>query len=620
MHSYVARQLNADGTTTDSVATTLTIDTTAPSAPSAPALATASNTGLTTDTITSINTPTLTGTADANAWVTVFQAGTSVGKVQANGSGAWSFTLPRAVADGSYAFTTRQEDAAGNLSAVSSALSVTVDTTVAAPLPTAALVFENTFDTNTSTATSLGGGVTLSNNRLNASVSANLINYTSTLNVGETYFLTFDYTMTSGANIRVKNGLSDGGSIELLQALAASGSFSGSFVADTNFLSINADNGAFTGTIDNIRLFRLSGLASTSAAQPVLRGIGEAGATITFFDNGSSTALGTTTVGSNGLWSFTATTITSGSHSIRYTQTDIAGNVSALSSPHVFSVSVAPVVIDLNRDGVLSYSQAVIDVNRDGQLDHSAWVAPQDGLLVWDKFHDGRVHDASQYVFSQGEGQTDLQGLAAQFDTNRDGVFNAKDALFNEFSVWQDSNQNGVSDAGEMRSLADVGLTAIKLQSDGVTRQSAPGVHEAGRSSATASDGSSVVVGDVGFAFTSLTSVAASSASQGQINLASDTSANLLQLRLQDLLALPEQNGFNTSNTQAISGTPLAAGARQLMITGDKTDVVKLDANTWSASNTVIAHAGHQYQVYTANNSHAQLLIDQTIINAGHVL
>ena len=153
-----------------------------------------------------------------------------------------------------------------------------------------------------------------------------------------------------------------------------------------------------------------------------------------------------------------------------------------------------------------------------------------------------------------------------------------------------------------------------------MARQTAPGVHEAGRSSATASDGSSVLLGDVGFAFTSLTSVAATSAKQGQINLATDTSANLLQLRLQDLLALPEQNLFNTSNTQAISGTPLAAGARQLMITGDKTDVVKLDANTWSASNTVVAHAGHHYQVYAANTSHAQLLIDQTIVNAGHVL
>jgi len=448
------------------------------------------------------------------------------------------------------------------------------------------------------------------------------------LTAGATYYLSFDYTMTGGTNLRVCNtttgALADylfGQNLSPTANGTGTGTMSGYFVAaaNKNSLSISADWNFFTGTIDNFRLYKVSGLASTLTAQPWLSGTGEAGATITFYDNGSTNALGTTTVGSNGLWNF-PTTIVSSSHSIRYTQTDIAGNVSALSNPYVFSITVAPAVIDLNRDGVLSYSQAVIDVNRDGQLDHSAWVGPQDGVLVWDKFHDGQVRDASQYVFSQGNGQTDLQGLAAQFDTNHDGVFNAKDAKFTEFSVWQDRNQNGETDSGEVRSLADVGLTAINLQSDSVARQSAPGVHEAGRSSASASDGSSVLVGDVGFAFTSLTSVAASSASQGQINLASDTSANLLQLRLQDLLALPEQNLFSTSNTQAISGTPLVAQARQLMITGDKTDVVKLDASTWSASNTVVAHAGHHYQVYTANTSHAQLLIDQTIVNAGHVL
>jgi len=424
--------------------------------------------------------------------------------------------------------------------------------------------------------------------------------------------------MTGGQNIRVSNNTADSGFFTP-QPLSANGTYTLSFVAQRNGITLAADARLFTGTIDNFALYQES--TTTALTQPLLIGTGEAGATITFFDNGSASAMGSTTVSSAGTWSFKPTSsLNTGSHSIRYTQTDIAGNVSSLSSPYVFNITLAPVVIDLNRDGVLSYSQAVIDVNRDGQLDHSAWVAPQDGLLVWDKFHDGKVHDASQYVFSQGNGQTDLQGLAAQFDTNHDGVFDAKDAKFSEFAVWQDRNQNGVSDAGEVRSLADVGLTAIRLQSDGVARQSAPGVHEAGRSSATASDGSSVLLGDVGFAFTSLTSVAPSSAKQGQINLATDTSANLLQLRLQDLLALPEQNLFNTSNTQAISGAPLAAGARQLMITGDKTDVVKLEANTWSASNTVVAHAGHQYQVYTANTSHAQLLIDQTIVNAGHVL
>ena len=281
---------------------------------------------------------------------------------------------------------------------------------------------------------------------------------------------------------------------------------------------------------------------------------------------------------------------------------------------------VAPVVIDINRDGVLSYSQAVIDVNRDGQLDHSAWAAPQDGLLVWDKFHDGQVRDANQYVFSQGQGQTDLQGLAAQFDTNHDGVLDVQDALFSEFAVWQDSNQNGVSDAGEVRSLADVGLTAINLQSDGVTRQSAPGVHEAGRSSATASDGSSVLVGDVSFAFTSLTSVAATSASRGQIDLASDTSANLLQLSLQDLLALPTETLFDATNTTWLSGTPLQPAQHQLMVTGDSNDVVKIDPTLLTDTHTVVSSNDHTYHVYTVDSAHTQLLIDHNIVNAGRVL
>jgi len=186
--------------------------------------------------------------------------------------------------------------------------------------------------------------------------------------------------------------------------------------------------------------------------------------------------------------------------------------------------------------------------------------------------------------------------------------------------VWQDRNQNGVTDAGEVRSLADVGLTAINLESDAVARQSAPGVYEAGRSSASASDGTSVLLGDAAFAFTSLTNVAASSASQGQINLASDTSANLLQLTLHDLLALPTENLFDTTNTTLLSGTPLQPAQHQLMVTGDSNDVVQIDPTLLTDTHTVVSHNDHSYQVYTVDSAHTQLLIDQNIVNAGRVL
>ena len=165
--------------------------------------------------------------------------------------------------------------------------------------------------------------------------------------------------------------------------------------------------------------------------------------------------------------------------------------------------SVAPVVLDLNRDGDLSYSQTLMDVNNDGQLDQTAWAGRQDGVLVWDKYADGLVHDNSQYAFSQygTADATDLQGLAAAFDSNRDGVFNAQDAKFGEFKVWQDGNGNGASDAGEVRSLAEVGIEAIQLSSDGVVRAPAVGVQEAGRSTAQLADGGEMLVADAAFAY-----------------------------------------------------------------------------------------------------------------------
>jgi hypothetical protein len=185
---------------------------------------------------------------------------------------------------------------------------------------------------------------------------------------------------------------------------------------------------------------------------------------------------------------------------------NIDGNSNAVVQVTVNPLNIkpvtAPVVLDLNGDGQIGYSHVTMDVNGDGVLDNTAWTDAHDGVLVWDKLGDGVVHDNSQYAFSQYGGNTDLEGLAAAFDTNRDGKFDSLDAQFKEFAVWQDANQNGVSDAGEVRSLTELGLVEINLTSDGVQRQPADGVVEAGRTSATLSDGTAVLVADASFAYT----------------------------------------------------------------------------------------------------------------------
>ena len=126
-HSLTATATDAAGNTgAASAALSVTIDTTAPVAPSIASFSTDS--GTVGDGITNDNTLTLTGTAEANATVKVFDGATLLGSATANGSGAWSYTTA-ALANGAHSLTATATDAAGNTGAASAALSVTIDTT-----------------------------------------------------------------------------------------------------------------------------------------------------------------------------------------------------------------------------------------------------------------------------------------------------------------------------------------------------------------------------------------------------------------------------------------------------------------------------------------------------------
>ncbi|MFB2662928.1 Ig-like domain-containing protein, partial [Shewanella mangrovisoli] len=108
--------------------TTHSADRDAPAAPSTPDLDAASDTGASnTDNITSDNTPTFTGTAEANATVTVISSiSGTLGTTTVDGSGNWSYTAS-AMANGVHNMTATATDAAGNTSVASSALAVTID-------------------------------------------------------------------------------------------------------------------------------------------------------------------------------------------------------------------------------------------------------------------------------------------------------------------------------------------------------------------------------------------------------------------------------------------------------------------------------------------------------------
>jgi hypothetical protein len=272
----------------------------------------------------------------------------------------------------------------------------------------------------------------------------------------------------------------------------------------------------------------------------------------------------------------------------------------------------------LNHDGVLGYSQIQMDLNRDGILDTTAWVAAQDGLLMHDIYGDGSVRDNSQFAFARHGGETDLQGLAAQYDSNHDGVFNSLDTQFAEFAVWQDADQNGVAGTGEVKHLADLGIASINLNSNGIQATPAQGVSEAGRTTAELADGSTMVVADAAFSYQIgtadpiNTSIAdwldpqnANHFDMTGSRLADgSTTANSVNLTINDLLNLPVD----------------ANGLQAARINGDANDTVNLDnllgsQESWVSQGSVVQD-GVSYSAYSVTGHEAiQVLIDNQIQN-----
>ena len=103
-HSFTATDTVSGGTSPASATFAVTVDTAAPVAPT-----------IATDAIVNTNEVMLTGTAEANSTVKVYDGTTLLGSATANGSGAWSYTTSP-LSNGPHAFTATATDAAGNTS------------------------------------------------------------------------------------------------------------------------------------------------------------------------------------------------------------------------------------------------------------------------------------------------------------------------------------------------------------------------------------------------------------------------------------------------------------------------------------------------------------------------
>ncbi|WP_247871932.1 Ig-like domain-containing protein, partial [Azospirillum sp. TSO35-2] len=321
VHSlYATAVLGGTLTLGSSSSLTITIDASVPDTPSTPTLAAASDSGVAGDGITRVTTPTLSGTAQANGVVTLYDGSTAVGTVTADAAGLWSVvtgTLP----DGAHTLTARTTNAAGSTSVASSALVLTIDTTATTPsvpaLATASDSGSSGSDRITNVVTPTLTGTAEAGSTVLLYDGGDLIGQATADGAGA-------WTVTASAR-------GDGTHTLTAQAIDVAGNTSSVSTGLAITIDVTAPNapdglalasGSDSGSSDSDRL--------TNVVAPTVTGTAEASSVVTLYDG--TTVLGTGTAAGSGVWSITSSTLGSGGHTLTATAVDVAGNSSTAST------------------------------------------------------------------------------------------------------------------------------------------------------------------------------------------------------------------------------------------------------------------------------------------------
>ncbi|MEO8024744.1 MAG: calcium-binding protein [Polaromonas sp.] len=132
-------------------------------------------------------------------------------------------------------------------------------------------------------------------------------------------------------------------------------------------------------------------------------------------------------------------------------------------------VRVDPLVLDLDGDGIelVSASGTVLfDHNADGIKTGTGWATGGDGFLVRDLDNDGAISTGRELfgvdtIKSNNSFATDGFDALRDLDSDGDGFITAADAAYGELKIWQDTNQDGISQSTELKTLAELSISSI---------------------------------------------------------------------------------------------------------------------------------------------------------------
>ena len=135
-----------------------------------------------------------------------------------------------------------------------------------------------------------------------------------------------------------------------------------------------------------------------------------------------------------------------------------------------------PLTLDLDGDGIeltalgtagqTGASTVFFDFDGDGFRERTGWVKADDGMLAIDLNGNGLIDNGGELF---GQPARDGYEVLETYDTFADGVIDAKDAAFARLRIWRDLDQDGITDAGELKTLPESGITSISLTRTDVT-------------------------------------------------------------------------------------------------------------------------------------------------------
>ncbi|MBQ4283496.1 MAG: hypothetical protein IJB96_06185, partial [Lachnospira sp.] len=273
---------------------------------------------------------------------------------------------------------------------------------------------------------------------------------------------------------------------------------------------------------------------------------------------------------------------------------------------------VDPLIFDLNNDGIFSTTVedgVHFDYEADGFKEKTAWMSEGDGMLVRDINGNGTIDNGSelfgdQTLLSNGDVATNGIDALTDLDSNNDSVINADDEFFSELRVWTDTNRDGISQADELHTLAELGIKEISLTNDGTHETDANNNVVSGMLYATYENGETVDVAELDF-------------TKNTVNTTIRTDVVIDD----DVMELPEIYGFGEVYTlrQAMSmNDELKTLVKEFIDTKShfaKMQMMDRILAVWTGSQIYVKNNG----IYNASGSGSASNSRGSFIDAGHL-